>query len=39
MTTGFVGRKSELALLQKRLVGIAASGAGTVLVIRGRLQV
>jgi uncharacterized protein len=39
MTTGFVGRKSELALLQKRLVGIAASGAGTALVIRGRRQV
>jgi uncharacterized protein len=39
MATGFVGRKSELALLQKRLVGIAASGAGTALVIRGRRQV
>ena len=39
MATGFVGRKSELALLQKRLTGIAASGTGTALVIRGRRQV
>jgi uncharacterized protein len=39
MATGFVGRKSELALLQKRLAGIAASGTGTALVIRGRRQV
>ena len=39
MTVGFVGRKLELALLQKRLDGIAASGAGTALVIRGRRQV
>jgi len=39
MTTGFVGRKRELALLQKRLAAIAASGAGTALVIRGRRQV
>ena len=37
--TGFVGRKSELALLDKRLAGIAANGAGTALVIRGRRQV
>jgi uncharacterized protein len=39
MTTGFVGRKSELALLQKRLARITESGAGTALVIRGRRQV
>ena len=39
MTTGFVGRKSELALLQKRLALVTASGAGTALVIRGRRQV
>jgi AAA+ ATPase superfamily predicted ATPase len=39
MATGFVGRKSELALLHKRLAGIAASGTGTALVIRGRRQV
>lgn len=36
---GFVGRKSELALLDKRLTGIAANGTGTALVIRGRRQV
>jgi uncharacterized protein len=39
MTAGFVGRESELALLDKRLAGIAASGTGTALVIRGRRQV
>src|SRR5580693_6096011 len=39
MATGFVGRKSELALLRKRLAGITASGTGTALVIRGRRQV
>jgi hypothetical protein len=39
MATGFAGRKSELALLHKRLAGAAASGAGTALVIRGRRQV
>jgi hypothetical protein len=36
---GFVGRKSELALLGKRLAGVAANGAGAALVIRGRRQV
>ena len=39
MTTGFVGRNSELALLDKRLAGITASGTGTALVVRGRRQV
>jgi AAA+ ATPase superfamily predicted ATPase len=39
MTAGFVGREAELALLDKRLAGMAASGAGTALVIRGRRQV
>jgi uncharacterized protein len=39
MTAGFVGRKAELALLDKRLAGITASGAGSALVIRGRRQV
>jgi hypothetical protein len=39
MTAGFVGRESELALLDKRLAGIAAGGTGTALVIRGRRQV
>jgi AAA+ ATPase superfamily predicted ATPase len=39
MTAGFVGRKSELALLEKRLAAIAAGGTGTALVIRGRRQV
>jgi uncharacterized protein len=33
------GQELELALLQKRLAGIAASGTGTALVIRGRRQV
>ncbi|MGH3253171.1 MAG: AAA family ATPase [Trebonia sp.] len=39
MATGFVGRKSELALLGKRLAGVTASGTGTALAIRGRRQV
>jgi AAA+ ATPase superfamily predicted ATPase len=39
MATGFVGRKSELALLRKRLDAVAGSGTGTALVIRGRRQV
>jgi uncharacterized protein len=39
MTAGFVGRTTELALLHKRLAGIAASGTGTALGIRGRRQV
>jgi len=39
MAAGFVGRTAELALLQKRLSGIAASGTGNALVIRGRRQV
>lgn len=39
MTAGFVGRKTELALLDKRLAGIAADGTGTALTIRGRRQV
>jgi uncharacterized protein len=39
MTTGFVGRKSELTLLHKRLARVTASGAGTALVVRGRRQV
>jgi hypothetical protein len=39
MAAGFVGRKSELALLRKRLDGIAARGTGTALAIRGRRQV
>ena len=39
MTAGFVGRRAELTLLDKRLAGITASGAGTALVIRGRRQV
>jgi uncharacterized protein len=39
MTTGFVGRESELALLRKRLDLVTASGTGTALVIRGRRQV
>ena len=39
MTTGFVGRKVELALLSRRLTRAAANGDGTALVIRGRRQV
>jgi AAA+ ATPase superfamily predicted ATPase len=39
MTAGFVGRKTELALLHKRLAGVTASGAGIALIIRGRRQV
>jgi hypothetical protein len=36
---GFIGRKQELRLLDKRLAGIARLGSGTALVIRGRRQV
>jgi AAA+ ATPase superfamily predicted ATPase len=39
MTSGFVGRESELALLRKRLDLVAANGSGTALVIRGRRQI
>ena len=39
MTTGFVGRESELGLLGKRLARIEGSGVGAALVIRGRRQV
>lgn len=39
MKTGFVGRRSELALLRKRLDRVTESGTGTALVIRGRRQV
>jgi AAA+ ATPase superfamily predicted ATPase len=39
MTNGFVGRKSELGLLDKRLARVTAGGTGTALVIRGRRQV
>jgi AAA+ ATPase superfamily predicted ATPase len=39
MTVGFVGRQAELVLLDKRLAGVAASGKGTALVVRGRRQV
>jgi len=39
VTTGFVGRKMELALLNRRLARAAANGDGTALVIRGRRQV
>lgn len=39
MAAGFVGRESELGLLDKRLTGVAASGTGTALVVRGRRQV
>src|ERR1700761_9750648 len=39
MTTGFVGRKAELTLLQKRLARAASSGTGLALIIRGRRQV
>jgi hypothetical protein len=37
--TEFVGREFELALLDKRLSRVTASGSGTALVIRGRRQV
>jgi uncharacterized protein len=39
MTAGFVGRKAELALLNRRLTRASAGGDGTALVIRGRRQV
>src|ERR1700735_1344545 len=39
MSIGFVGRKSELTLLHKRLARVTASGAGAALVLRGRRQV
>ena len=39
MTAGFVGRTSELALLDKRLARVTASGAGTALAVRGQRQV
>jgi uncharacterized protein len=39
MATGFVGRRTELELLHKRLARVTASGAGTALVVRGRRQV
>ena len=39
MSSGFVGRKTELALLNRRLARVAANGDGTALVIRGRRQV
>ncbi|MFE9421521.1 ATP-binding protein [Kitasatospora sp. NPDC006697] len=39
MASSFVGRTMELALLDKRLQRIAASGAGAALAIRGRRQV
>lgn len=39
MAVGFVGRERELALLDKRLERVAASGRGSALAIRGRRQV
>jgi uncharacterized protein len=39
MSTGFVGRATELALLRKRLDRVAVSGTGTAVAIRGRRQV
>lgn len=39
MAAGFVGRKSELRLLRRRLDRVSANGDGTALVIRGRRQV
>lgn len=35
----FVGRKRELAVLQKRFVQVAVAGAGTALAVHGRRQV
>lgn len=35
----FIGRKTELALLAKRLERVAATGAGTAVALRGRRQV
>jgi hypothetical protein len=37
--TSFVGRRSELALLDKRLARVADSGSGIAVAIRGRRQV
>ncbi|HEY4021436.1 MAG TPA: ATP-binding protein [Pseudonocardiaceae bacterium] len=39
MLTSFVGRRSELALLKKRLDRVADSGTGVAVAIRGRRQV
>lgn len=39
MLTSFVGRRSELALLKKRLNRVTESGAGVAVAIRGRRQV
>ena len=39
MAVGFIGRGRELALLEKRLERVAASGRGTALAVRGRRQV
>jgi uncharacterized protein len=39
MAASFVGRKTELALLDKRLERVTASGVGTAVTIRGRRQV
>jgi hypothetical protein len=39
MMPSFVGRKTELALLSKRLDRVAASGAGIAVAVRGRRQV
>jgi uncharacterized protein len=39
VTAGFIGRTTELALLDKRLARIAAQGEGGAIAIRGRRQV
>jgi hypothetical protein len=39
MTTGFVGRSAELALLNRRLGRVTESGTGLAVAIRGRRQV
>jgi hypothetical protein len=39
MVAGFIGRATELALLDKRLARVAAQGEGTAIAIRGRRQV
>ncbi|WLW53608.1 ATP-binding protein [Streptomyces sp. YU58] len=39
MSTPFVGRQSELALLRKRLERVSRQGAGVAVAIRGRRQV
>ncbi|MFI5807908.1 ATP-binding protein [Streptomyces sp. NPDC051561] len=39
VTKGFVGRKTELSLLAKRLDRVTSSGAGAAVAIRGRRQV